>query len=339
MKILTIVGISVASLVGLFLILGLFLPKEMKAERSRVIDATPEQIFAAINDFNTWDKWSPWKEKDPTMQMTPGEQMQGPGASYSWTSEDQGNGKQRIVSAEPPRALQTSIAFEGMGEANGNWTLTPTEAGTQVSWGFQSDIPYPWNALVYFQGGEAAVGKDFDRGLELLEKYVKENPPKMTEYSQQTPAYEVKEIDLEARHYLIHREVIDMAKVNDFFPAEMPKLGIAMAEQKLTINGTPSGLIFSWDEEKGKTDIAVGIPTPPGTKLKGYTNYEVPAGKALSIDYYGPYEGTGAAHEAMGAYLAEKKMEAKGVIIEEYVTDPEAEADPNAWLTRIIYVL
>ena len=101
----------------------------------------------------------------------------------------------------------------------------------------------------------------------------------------------------------------------------------------------PSAIYFKWDQEKGETDCAAVSCVPNGTKIKGYETFAVPASKVLLIEYYGAYEKSINAHNAMDAYMKANNLPMQTQVIEEYVTDPMHEKDTAKWLTNIFYVL
>ena len=186
MKAIKVIGLVLLGLVVLVLVLGLIAPREISAERSVHIAAAPERVFEAISDFNTWDEWSPWVLRDTTTRITPGDHMQGVGASYSWTGEMSGSGTQTITAAKSPWSVNTHISFDGMGEADAQWGLEPAEGGgTNVTWDFKSPMPFPWNAMLMFQNMSGAVGKDFEEGLNNLKTYLERGT------SSTTTAYEI----------------------------------------------------------------------------------------------------------------------------------------------------
>ncbi|MEQ9186526.1 MAG: hypothetical protein RLP15_02255, partial [Cryomorphaceae bacterium] len=99
--------------------------------------------------------------------------------------------------------------------------------------------------------------------------------------------------------------------------------------------GMPSAVYFDWNEEERSTILMAGVPVAEGS-VDGLASHEV-SGKALVIDYYGPYEGTGEAHLAMEEYMKWHGTEMGAVAIEEYITDPVEQPDPEKWLTKVYY--
>lgn len=140
MKVLKIILIVVLILVGTFVIINAFLPANYSVERSTTVQAPKELVFKQVVDFKNWEQWSPWLAMDSTMTFNYGEQTKGAGATYSWTGENSGNGKQEMTAVSDMDTIKTHIVFEGMGESDGLWVFTENEDGTtHVSWSFSGE--------------------------------------------------------------------------------------------------------------------------------------------------------------------------------------------------------
>ena len=96
MRILKIVLFVLAGLVGLYLLISLFLPSNFDVHRTININGSKRAVFEQVNDFRNWEAWSPWLAGDSTMVFKYTDDTEGEGASYSWTSENSGNGNQQI---------------------------------------------------------------------------------------------------------------------------------------------------------------------------------------------------------------------------------------------------
>lgn len=332
MKTLKIVLLVLAALVGLVAILGLIAPREVDVSRSTVIEAPQAVVFNTVNDLKTWESWSPWKEMDPAMQVTMGTPSVGAGANYSWMGEQSGEGQMEITSASPPEKLTTHVAFDGQGEADAVWSFEPVEGGTKTTWAFHTEFPYPFNAMLLFQDFEGAISKDYDRGLALLKAQVEAQ-------ADQAPSFNVEVVKLPLQHFIGLRETVSMSDLMEVFPRNTAKVYQAVAGADLPVAGMPCGLYYTWDEEKGETDCAQVMPLQEAHTLPGFASIHIPQEEALLIEYYGAYDGLGAAHEAIESHLKSEGLTAAFPAIEEYVTDPEKEPDTAKWLTRVYYPL
>jgi effector-binding domain-containing protein len=100
----------------------------------------------------------------------------------------------------------------------------------------------------------------------------------------------------------------------------------------------PCGLFYTWDEAKLKSDMAAALPTLAQLNNIPETNtVSIPSKPALKIVYHGDKRKSGNAHNAMGDYMKDRQLLMDVPMIEEYVTDPTKESDPEKWITNIIY--
>ena len=333
MRILKIAGIVLAILFAIVIVLGLIAPKKVETARSTVIQAPQEVVFNQVNDLNNWNNWSPWLAADPTAKMVMGEKTVGTGASYSWTSENSGAGTMTITESVPSEHLHTKVDFNGQGEAFAEWTFTPQQGGTNVNWTFSTKFPIPFNIMLLFGNFKSMIEKDYDKGLELLKKAAEEK----ANATPALPALEVKTEDWPARYYVGLRAVVAIPDIAKQYAENFMKVGAAVKAQKLETVGAPSGMFYTYDEEKQQTDMVVALGVKTKATVKGYSTIEIQAGKVLIIDYYGPYENLGSAHETMDKYMTKNGLKVRYPVIEEYISDPMAEPDSTKWLTKVYY--
>ena len=333
MRILRIILISLAALIGLALIASLLTAKEVTTSRSIVINAPQEVVFNTVNNLKSWEDWSPWKEMEPDMQISYGASTVGEGASYSWVGEETGSGTMSIAASNPSESITTLVEFDGQGNADGEWTFEQTPEGTQTTWGFHSKFPVPFNLMLLFMDIEKFVGKDFERGLTLLKEKIESE----TMNNPTTNGFDIQTVDLPLHHFVGVKETVSMDEMGDHYQTILPKVYEAVQKAGLESAGQPCNLYYTWDEEKGETEMALSIPTKGAAAVDGYTSLEVPQQKALLIEYYGAYEGLKDPHMAIGEYMEANNMEFIAPCIEQYETDPTTEPDTSKWLTRIYY--
>ena len=104
----------------------------------------------------------------------------------------------------------------------------------------------------------------------------------------------------------------------------------------------PDGLqmtVFTATDDTGfQYQAAVPVAEPPKSPPHGDIALgQSPEGHALKFIHHGTYDDLDNTYEAITNYLDEKRLEAKDMFIEQYVTDPTT-ADPKQ-LTVNIYVL
>jgi effector-binding domain-containing protein len=188
-------------------------------------------------------------------------------------------------------------------------------------------VPFPWNAFSMLTDVNAFVGKDFENGLVNLKRVCEQIAhPKYR-------GYEVAVTDMPVKYYVGIRSVVDTAEITAYYEENFPKIMSLITDEKLTPAGAQAGLFWSWGAQ---ADMAAAIPIAEDKKISGTQSFPV-SGKALVIEYFGPYLNTIEAHLAMDDYMAEKKLRSIPPVMEEYVTDPSTEPDTSKWLTKIIY--
>lgn len=154
--------------------LGFVLPDKAHVERSVVVNAPPERVFALVSDFSEWSRWSPWADLDPTTAY----EISGAGVGHrmSWVSKDPnvGSGVQTVTAIEPPTRLVTRLEFGDMGKADATFTLTPEGDATKVVWSLDSrmreGVPLWMKPVSTYLGFfmDGMVGADYEKGLARL---------------------------------------------------------------------------------------------------------------------------------------------------------------------------
>jgi ribosome-associated toxin RatA of RatAB toxin-antitoxin module len=146
-------------------IVGFFLPKTSIVEKTAVINASPNQVHALLNNMKTYDSWMTWNKMDPKMTKEYGPQTAGAGAFYSWKSDKMGNGKMTIKESTPAK-INCELLFEGFNDpATSDWEIKPSGNGTELKWSMHSnngDNPfYRWMGLFM----NSMVGGEFEKSF------------------------------------------------------------------------------------------------------------------------------------------------------------------------------
>jgi len=173
-----VVKLSVLILLALVVVvvgIGSFLPKDFAVERSIEIGASPEVVFDEVNSLRTWDAWSPWLARDPSIVNSYSGPEVGVGATVAWTSEKSGDGKQTITVSERPTRIETALDFGDMGQPNAYWTFEPSGEGVQVTWGLTGSTSGPLGGY-FARMMDGWVGADYEDGLARLKEVVEALP-------------------------------------------------------------------------------------------------------------------------------------------------------------------
>ena len=163
--------IGLAAFFALFALYVSTRPSQFRITRSRTIGATPERLFALVNDFHEWAVWSPWEKLDPGMKRTYEGPSAGPSARYAWAGDKAGAGSMEITDAKPGESVAIDLRFIKPFPANNKvlFSFEPDGGGTRVTWTMDGQSNFVSKAFGVFVDMDKLVGKDFESGLEAME--------------------------------------------------------------------------------------------------------------------------------------------------------------------------
>ncbi len=334
MRILKLVLIILLILFGIYVIISLFLPSEVVVQRSINIKGSKKAAFEQVVDFRNWENWSPWLAKDPSMKFRYNEQTTGQGASYSWTSDQDEGGSQRITKVVENDSIKTHIIFNGMGEADGFWSFNKvSDNRIEVTWGFVTK--YSFFMRIFGSLFKGAIAGDFETGLANI-KYLVESQKVETVESP------VITVEKDSIPFFSITQTVDMAEFaengSEYFAKNYTKIINYLGKDMQKVKDAPFAIYHEWNEETRQTTIEFCIPILTDLEEQDEIQKRVlSASKGLEVDFYGPYELTGKAHQMIEDYALENKIELAGIGLEFYVTDPSEEPDTNKWLTKVYY--
>ena len=168
----------ILGLIGLLLLAGLFISKDLQANKEIVINKPVDEVFGFIKYLKNQQLYSKWAALDADMKNEYNGIDGQPGFVNHWVGNKKvGEGEQEITAIEEGKAIYTDLRFikPFKSFAKVKMTAEAIDANsTKVSWGFQSKMNYPLNIMKLFMNMNEMIGKDFSTGLanlkNLLEK-------------------------------------------------------------------------------------------------------------------------------------------------------------------------
>ena len=303
--------------------------------RSRTIKANPEVIFNDLNDFKNWKDWGPWYETDSTIIATYPENTVGVGGSYSWTSEQDGDGKMATLKVEKPKSLDQEIIFKTpFGEMRSDvyWRLEKVEEGTSVTWGMKGSMDFFFRFMT--KGMADEIGQMQERGLQLLDESIQK---KLKVYTIKSEGV----VDYSGGFYLYTTTSTKISEMNSKFPEMLTNIGGFIESNNVRTTGSPFTIYHKYDIENGTTMFSVCYPipermiTPKGTNiLTGFME----RGKYFKTTLKGSYENSGKAWEkAYGdiADIMDYDIIEDGEPFEVYVNNTITTPNPADLITEI----
>jgi len=165
--------LAVAALLLILVAVVATRPARFRVERSLVMAAPPDALYAQVADFRRWEGWSPWAKLDPAMKTTytgtPGEV----GATYAWAGDDKvGEGRMTILELHPPGQVKVKLEFLKPFQATNETTfdLTAEPGGTRVVWSMRGENGFIGKAMSLVMDMDRMVGADFEKGLAQLQR-------------------------------------------------------------------------------------------------------------------------------------------------------------------------
>jgi uncharacterized protein YndB with AHSA1/START domain len=173
LEVIVVIAVILAVVIAIVLILAATKPDSFSVQRAIDISAPAERVFPLINDFHQWGGWSPWENRDPTMQRTYEGPTSGKGAVYAWEgNKNVGSGRMEIIEAQPPSKIRIKLDFLKPFEAHNTaeFTMLPQGATTHLTWVMRGPAPFMSKLMQVFMNFDRMIGKDFEAGLASLKK-------------------------------------------------------------------------------------------------------------------------------------------------------------------------
>lgn len=168
----------ILGLIVLLLLSGLFISKDLQANKEIIINKPVDEVFEFVKYLKNQQLYSKWATIDPNIKNefrgTDGK----PGFINHWVGNKKvGEGEQEITAIEEGKAIYADLRFIKPFKSFAKAKMTTEAAApgvTKVTWGFESKMNYPMNIMKLFMNMNEMVGKDFSTGLanlkNLLEK-------------------------------------------------------------------------------------------------------------------------------------------------------------------------
>lgn len=147
-------------------------------------------------------------------------------------------------------------------------------------------------------------------------------------------------VELEPQKVAMIRKVIPMSEIRDFYDTAFGDV----FESVSAAGGVADGPPFGWYRgmPSDTVDVAAGIPViglDEGSLAREVEVVERAGGRAVVAVHVGSYDRLPGAYAEIQAWMAERELEPRPEMWEEYLTEPTPDADPEAMETRIVWPL
>lgn len=223
----------------------------VRVEESRLIAASPEDVYQRVADLAQWQAWNPW------LEHARGAQAEADGIALAWDVPQVGRGSVRQTGQTPSRALRQRLEFALPFAYRGrsDWRFEPAPGGTRVTWRFKGRVAFTLRAFAATVQG--ATRLDLRFGLDRLAAALEGGPP----------AYELSYAGVHeqpARRFaqLAHRGALDKLAIE--LPPTIAAVRAQMAAAGLAAEG-PAVVHYLKTQLKLRiVDCRVGVELPAG---------------------------------------------------------------------------
>ena len=112
-----------------------------------------------------------------------------------------------------------------------------------------------------------------------------------------------------------------------------------IAKENLKADGQPMTIFTSTDDTGFQFQAAIPLAEAPKTPPRGDIGVGTsPEGHALKFVHHGSYDGLDNTYEAITNYLDERRLEAKDMFIEQYVTDPLSTSEDHLVVNVLVLI-
>lgn len=157
------------------------LPSSKTVERVATIKAPVDKVFSLIASREGYQRFNPYKVKDPDLKITMHGPSSGIGSGFAFDGKD-GKGTQTIVALEENRSVTMQIDLGAMGRpvttfllepSSGlhepsSGLLEPSSGTTIVTWSTKSDFGMNPIGRVFGLFLDGMLGPDYETGLRKL---------------------------------------------------------------------------------------------------------------------------------------------------------------------------
>jgi len=159
---LKIIGIIIVLILIYAVIAILAFSKDYHYEKSVVINAPQEKVWAYTGNLKGYNQWDPFSKADKNIVIT---------YSYHWKGDKNvGEGEQSITELIPNQKMATKLHFikPFEGDMKANFLLVPEGSGTKVTWMIDNELTPMMKIMKPLIDGN--MDKMFSQGLGDLKK-------------------------------------------------------------------------------------------------------------------------------------------------------------------------
>jgi effector-binding domain-containing protein len=273
------------------------------------------------------------------MHVTIGDISKGVGASYSWTSEGQGNGKIKYREVVANQLIESELYFGAPEDepAQGLMIFAPVGDGIKVTWEVHMDMGN--NPMMRIMGRfmDDMVGSTFEMGLKSVKTICEENlANNIQEIMENYGDVQISVIQVASKPYIGILDSCSIPEMGAKIGADYGALGAYLGANQLQPDGfvriiyhvyePPTKIVFE------PLFVLANEVNVTDDRIHGGNTYE---GKVITATHLGSYEKSYHVWEALDQYMKDNNLEMNGMPWEQYENTPRDEPNPDKLITHI----
>lgn|GEM_PF-606753 len=332
------------AVIAVFVLLGLIylatLPGNYEIRVSRVLNASPDQVFDRIIDLQSWGEWSPWLMHEPDCPIQFAGNTREVGGSYSWDGKMVGAGtmqhsvldrpthtEQKLTFTRPFKSV-CKVGFDLEAENDGGTAKTSGAPRTNVTWSMVGSMPFLFRPMI--RRTKEMISQDYDTGLAMLGGLLDPNS--------EHPSFDF--LGEQERGATTYLAIPWQGSIEDM-PEAMKKgyseLMAYVQSGGALATGAPFSVYHRVKKRATYFVIDMAVPVEEGTKDDKYEVKQIPGGKYHQTQLTGSYDFLKAAWYSAMAHLkmAKLKFDWKRPCVELYENDANEVEHTNEIVTSI----
>ncbi len=300
------------------------------------VPAAPEVVYDKVNDFKSWESWTPWKQNDSNMVFNLAEKTSDEGASFSW--EGKKSGSLITTKVIPNKEIYQDLSFQspsGKRKAEMYWIFEAENDGTKVTWGTKGEHTL-MDKVYYSINNSDFVATIHEMNREGLKNISEEVVADMKKYSINVDGV----TQYGGGYYMYTTSVAKQQEVGEKSLSMMAVVESFISRNKLNISGDPFILYNEIDRTNNSVIFSTCFPvkerviTPDGSPV--VCGFMEPV-SAVKISLRGNYKHLSEAFQKGMDYLDKNSLvqDSSRNIFEVYTTDTKEEPNPANWVTEV----
>ncbi len=295
--------------------------------RSIDIQAPVEKVYALLNDFRHWSKWSPWLIMDPKakLKFAKGNKF------YEWEGTRVGVGTMEISGEQENRWIDYNLTFlkPWKSRAKVRFELSQQEDKTVVTWKMDTRIPFFMFWMKKAMG--IWIGMDYDRGLRLLKDYSEDGEVhSKLNFLGKTTSDTIKFIGVKTR--------CTLDTMGQKMAEDLPGIYAYLKEHNIAPAGPAFTQYHKWELTKNQVEYTSGVPIDriPDNLPENFYYKTIPSTSVYTLEHVGPYHHLGNAWSTLYTMQRTKELNVNKKIhpLETYHNTPR-EVGATELVTRI----